>query len=84
MPRTAEGRTDVIVTIADSHRAAIAAVAEQLGRAGLDDASTLAAAGVVTGSVLPGKLVALRAVPGVAAVEASGSVQLPDPGSDVQ
>lgn len=77
-------RRNVIVTVADSHLAAVGELAGLLRDAGMDVDVVLPAIGIVTGSVDADKLAAIAAVPGVAAVEEQRDVQLPPPDEDVQ
>ena len=84
MKDDATSNVRVLVTIAESHREAISSVAKQLRAAGLVDANSLSAAGIVTGTVAHGQLSALKSISGVAAVEIEGQVEIPPPDSDVQ
>lgn len=77
-------RRHVTVTVADSHAGAVADVAEQLARAGLEVDQVLAAIGVITGAVDDELLAAIEAVPGVAAVQEQSDFQLAPPDADVQ
>jgi hypothetical protein len=77
-------RRDVIVTVADSHLAAVGELAGLLREAGMEIDTLLPAIGIVTGSIDADKLADIAALPGVAAVEERRDVQLPPPGDDVQ
>ena len=77
-------KVDVVVTVEDAHRDKIAAVAQRLKAAGLTASHTLAAAGVITGSVAHDGVVGLKKVAGVQAVETSDRVQIAPPGSEIQ
>ncbi|HEV2786608.1 MAG TPA: hypothetical protein VGV67_09490 [Solirubrobacteraceae bacterium] len=77
-------RRDVTVTVADSHAGDIDEVAERLRRAGMQVDRVLAALGVITGSIDAGRLGALEALPGVAAVERQTGFQIAPPDADVQ
>jgi len=59
----------VVVTVDDAHLPGIRKVAAALRRAGLSVRQVLPVAGIITGSAADRRLPALRAVPGVAAVE---------------
>lgn len=80
----AEPAIDVIVTVETTHLDALDALCSQLAVEGLANAQPLASAGLVIGCAPASRLAALRAVRGVAAVEASGPVQLAPPDSDIQ
>lgn len=71
---------DVVVTIDPD----AVSVVTGLRRAGMEVRETLASAGVVTGSVAPDALGALRAVDGVQAVEPSTDVSIPPPEAPLQ
>lgn len=77
-------RSEVTVTVADSHAGDVDEVAERLRRAGMEVTQVLAAVGVVTGAVPTSRIAAIAALPGVAAVEPQGSVQIAPPDADVQ
>lgn len=83
-PKKAPAKIDVVVTIADGHHAAIAAVARDLKAAGLTAATTLKSAGLITGSVEVGSVANLKTVRGVKAVETTGAVQIAPPDSPIQ
>jgi hypothetical protein len=74
----------VMILVDDTHRAAIEEVNAALTAAGLRESRTLRSTGVITGAVDPGRIGALSAIEGVAAVERSRDVQLPPPDSPVQ
>ena len=84
--KTAGGTPDVevIVTVADAHLPKLPALAARLAAKGLKVAHTMASTGMISGSVPHGKLAQLRALDGVTAVEASGSVQIAPPDAEVQ
>jgi hypothetical protein len=77
-------RRSVTVTVAGAQVGAIEELAGRLRQAGMDVAQVLGAVGIVTGSVDDSRLAAIEALPGVAAVEAQVSFQIPPPGADVQ
>lgn len=77
-------KVEVVVTVEDGHLDKIAAVAQRLKAAGLTASQTLAAAGVITGSVAPHGVASLKKVAGVRAVEASRGVQIAPPDSSIQ
>ncbi len=60
------------------------AVLKRLRQAGFVTRQVLEEVGVVSGSIPPDKLEALRRVEGVAEVEPDRTVQLPPPDADVQ
>ncbi len=74
----------VTVTVAASPAGAIEDVADALRDAGLDVGRVLGSIGVITGTADEAALDAIGDVPGVVAVERSGTVQLPPPDADVQ
>jgi hypothetical protein len=84
MPNTAAAKVDVVVTVADSHTDHLADVVKRLVAAGLTAHQSLPSAGIVTGQISKQKMLALRQIAGVQAVEASGEVQLAPPDADVQ
>ena len=75
---------EVIVTVADAHLPKLPALAARLAAKGLKVAHTMASTGMISGSVPHSKLAQLRALDGVTAVEASGSVQIAPPDAEVQ
>jgi hypothetical protein len=74
----------VTVTVADSHVAGMEDLVERLRQAGMEVDAVLAAIGIVTGSVPATRMPAIRALPGVAAVEEQTTFQIPPPDADVQ
>ena len=84
MPRKPVSKVDLVVTVADSHRAGIAEVAARLKAAGMGSLQTLHGAGLITGNAEAGAVARLGKVAGVQAVEASGEVHIAPPESDVQ
>ena len=74
--------THVVVTLTDD--ADLARVSEALARAGLVKAELLAELGMVMGEASADAIAALRAVPGVRDVEASGEASVPSPDSPLQ
>lgn len=72
----------VVVTLTDE--ADLSRVSQALARAGLVAAEPLAELGMVMGEAPDACLAALRAVPGVRDVEASGEVSVPSPDSPLQ
>jgi hypothetical protein len=77
-------RSDVTVTVADSHREDIDAVARALELAGMQVEQILPVLGIITGSVAEEQIAALEAVEGVAAIERQTNFQLPPPDAEVQ
>lgn len=77
-------RSEVAVTVADSHAGDVGEVAGRLRDAGMDVTQVLAAVGVITGSVDASQLGTIAALPGVAAVEPQASFQVAPPDADVQ
>ena len=77
-------RLDVLVTAADTGPGAVDELAERLAQAGMEVGQVLATIGVVSGSIDDSLLEAIRALPGVQAVEQQRAVQLPPPDADVQ
>jgi uncharacterized NAD-dependent epimerase/dehydratase family protein len=77
-------RRAVTVTAADPQAGAMEELATRLRQAGMDVDQLLGALGVITGTVDDARLAAIEALPGVAAVEAQGSFQIPPPDADVQ
>ena len=75
---------EVIVTVADEHLSKLPALAAQLMAKGLKVAHTMESTGMISGSAPRGKLAQLRAVDGVTAIEASGSMQIAPPDAEVQ
>ncbi|MFE2755371.1 hypothetical protein ACFXGA_25545 [Actinosynnema sp. NPDC059335] len=67
----------VVVSVADAGAAGLPAVVSALRDAGMVVESVLESLGVVTGSVAPGAVDRLGAVPGVAHVEVERAVGLP-------
>jgi hypothetical protein len=74
----------IIVTASDDQVARIDELADRLRAAGMHVDLLLRPAGVITGSVPASQRAAIGEVPGVAAVENEGSVQLAPPDADVQ
>jgi hypothetical protein len=77
-------RRSVTVTVADPQAGAMEELATRLRQAGMEVDQLLGALGVITGSADESRLAAIEALPGVAAVEAQASFQLPPPDADVQ
>jgi hypothetical protein len=84
MPKSANAKIDVVVTVADSHTAHMAEVVKHLRAAGLSAPQSLPNAGIVTGQASAQQMKAMRQVVGVQAVETSGDVQLAPPDAGVQ
>lgn len=76
MPEDA-GLVDVQIVVADSHQPRLVEVVERLRQAGLQNASELAAIGVVVGRVAPARIESLSRVAGVVSVERSRTVGIP-------
>ena len=71
----------VTVSVDESHRRRLGAVARELTGRGMAVAATLDALGAITGTVDADRLDGLRSVPGVAAVEPARRYRLPPPGA---
>ena len=84
MPASKTPDLEVIVTVADEHLAKLPEVAAQLKAHGLKVAHTMKSTGTIAGSAPQKSLAKLRGVAGVAAVEASGSVQIAPPDAEIQ
>ena len=84
MPKHSSTEIEVIITLDEGRLSQIEEVAEQLSAMGLGEVETLGSIGAITGRVSPALLVKLRSIPGVAAIEPSGSVQIAPPESDIQ
>ncbi len=76
--------TEVTVMVDDAHLPSIRSVADQLTQRGMQVDRVLAMAGCITGSIESGAESRLRAIPGVASVDANQEFQLPDPSSEIQ
>jgi hypothetical protein len=74
----------VTVTVADSHVAAIEDLVERLRQAGMEVDAVLATIGIVSGSAPAARLPAIRALPGVAAVEEQTTFRIAPPDAEVQ
>ena len=74
----------VTVTVADSHLAGIDDLVERLRRAGMQVDAVHAAIGIVTGSAPTAQLAAIRALPGVAAVEEQTTFRIASPDADAR
>jgi hypothetical protein len=83
-PGAADTAIEVVVTVDAGHLGRLADLCAELSAAGLQGPQALASAGLVIGNAPASRLPALRAVGGVTAVEASGTVQLAPPDADVQ
>lgn len=77
-------KTGLTVSVADEYTEALDEVVERLSSAGMEVEEVLPALGAVTGSAERSQLTALSHVEGVAAVEASRTIQLPPPESSIQ
>jgi hypothetical protein len=84
MPKQSSTETDVIVTLDEGHLSQIKEVAARLSAMGLRDINTLGSIGAITGRVSSDLLDKLQGVPGVSAIEPSGSVHIAPPESDIQ
>jgi uncharacterized cupin superfamily protein len=73
---------EVMVTMDDDHD--IDALSRRLSDKGLENAVGLAAIGVISGTVAPGRIAQLRAEPGVKAVEVAGQMGIAPPDADIQ
>jgi hypothetical protein len=88
MPPSSPGpkndRVEAIVTVAaeDVHR--IGTIAKALTRKGFNVSHMLENSGLITGTAEPASFEKLRKTKGVAALEVSGDVSLPTPGSAIQ
>lgn len=76
--------TDITVTVDDAHLRSIASVAQELAARGMTVDRVLPAAGCIMGSVPARSADALRAVPGVVAVDPQIVLSVPGPDTDVQ
>ena len=77
--------TQVTITVDDSHLRSIGSVARELAAHGMRVDKVMAAAGFITGSISsPAVKSALRAIPGVAAIDPGTSYRISPPDSDVQ
>jgi hypothetical protein len=74
----------VTVTVADSHVAAVEDLVERLRQAGMEVDAVHATIGIVTGSAPAARLPAIRALPGVAAVEEQTTFRIAPPDAEVQ
>ena len=77
-------KTHVNISIEDDYLERMDEVARQLQKAGLASSRQMKDIGVITGSVDQDHLDRIRRVPGVAHVERSRQVSIPDPSSDLQ
>ena len=75
---------EVIVTVADAHLSKLPALAARLEAGGLKVTQTMEHSGLIAGSAPRAALAQLRSLDGVAAVEASGSVQIAPPDAEIQ
>lgn len=74
----------IVVSVDDEHLEVLSDVVERLRGAGMDVEQVADAVGAVTGSVEPGDLAGVKAVPGVAEVDRQRSFRLPPPDSPIQ
>jgi hypothetical protein len=84
MPSQATSDIEVIVTVDDRHLSRLQEIAEQLKAIGIKDVQTQIGIGLITGKGSSDALNAARKVPGITAVEPTGSVQIAPPESDIQ
>jgi hypothetical protein len=75
---------DVNVSIAEDHLDQIDEVVKRMERAGLRVDQRLDAIGVVSGSIDPARVGSLESVGGVANVERSRQVGIPEPDEEIQ
>ena len=83
MPKP-KARTQIIVSVDDSHVKNIKDVAKRLRARGLVVKEVMEQIGAITGSIERDKIKSLAKLNGVSAVEESQTYQLPPPDSDVQ
>jgi len=81
---TAPDRVNVSVSVDDAHLGQMDQIVARLRAAGMHVDSSLGAIGTILGHAPGDKVPALRRLPGVAAVEAERTVQLPPPDSPIQ
>ncbi len=74
----------VTVTLTDAQAARVTEAADRLSAAGLEVEQVLDSLGMVTGTVAEDRRAGLEALDGVASVSVERTIQLPDPGSDLQ
>jgi hypothetical protein len=74
----------VMVTVSDDHLDGIDALTDRLRGAGMRVDQVLTSLGVITGTVASERRAAIAEVPGVAAVEATTTFQLPPPDQNTQ
>jgi hypothetical protein len=84
MPKQSSTEMEVIVTLDEDHLSQITEVAEQLNAMGLRNINTLGSIGAISGRISSGLLDKLQGIPGVSAIEPSGSVHIAPPESDIQ
>jgi hypothetical protein len=77
-------KTQVNISVEDNYLDRIDDVLRRLQKAGLGSSRQMKDIGVITGSVEQDQVEALRRVPGVASVEQSRQISIPEPSSDVQ
>jgi hypothetical protein len=77
-------RAGVLVSVDDVHIDRVDEVADELRAAGLDVDQVMGASGMITGSMEPSKVDALKKIRGVSAVELERHVRIPPPDSEVQ
>ena len=77
-------KVQVLVSVAEEHRAQMHQVAQRCREAGLEVDQTLGAVGVITGSIPQDKMSSLSGVQGVASVERGQDYQIAPPDSNVQ
>jgi hypothetical protein len=77
-------KTDVMILVSEADDAAFRRVEGALRAEGLDQMASQRAIGTITGSVAADAIERLKAVPGVLAVEAAQTYQVPPPDSDIQ
>lgn len=74
----------VTVTVRDDRLADIEELADRLRASGMQVDQVLGNIGVITGSLPQEKRAAVQHMPGIAAVEAETSFQVPPPDADIQ
>lgn len=85
MGEIVQPEVEVIVTVAEDHKADLQRIASELRRRGLDIAGEpLESLGMISGRAAEKDLDDLRNVRGVTAVEAAGAMTVPPPESDIQ
>jgi hypothetical protein len=83
-PAADQDDVEAIVTLSDDHVHRIGAIAESLAKKGLKISHVLESSGIISGTAKASTFEDLRKTKGVAALEISGEVSVPSPGSEIQ